>query len=99
MTEELNKYKPISDRVLIRPSEVSDRTSGGLLLPDLEADRILTGVVMRVGPGRIADNGTLIPMTVKEMDEIWFVKNMGYKVSLDGEEYILVRELDTLLHK
>ena len=90
------KIKPLADRVLIKPSEEKERTKGGIVLPDTAKEKPQEGEVIAVGEGKRTDDGKLIPLTVKVGDRVLYGKYSGTEITVDGEEYLIVREDDIL---
>lgn len=90
------KIKPLADRVVVKPSEPEEKTSGGIILPDTAKERPQQGKVVAVGPGRVTDNGTKVPMEVKVGDTVLYGKYAGTEVLIDGEEHLIMRESDIL---
>jgi len=90
------KIKPLSDRVVIKPSEPEEKTSGGIILPDTAKERPQEGKVIAVGPGKITENGTKIPMEIKVGDTVLYGKYSGTEILIDGEEHLIMRESDIL---
>lgn len=89
------KIKPLSDRVLVRPMEAEETTSSGIIIPDTAKEKPQRGTVVAAGPGKV-ENGTKIDISVKKGDEILYGKYSGTEVTLDGEEYLIMRESDIL---
>ncbi len=87
--------KPLSDRVLVRPDEVEEKTSSGIIIPDTAKEKPQRGTVVAAGPGKV-ENGTKIDMSVKEGDHILYGKYSGTEITLDGVEYLIMREADIL---
>ena len=87
--------KPLSDRVVVRPAPAEEKTSSGLFIPDTAKEKPQKGTVVAVGQGRY-ENGTKIDMTVKEGDTVLYGKYAGTEITLDGEEYLIMREADIL---
>lgn len=87
--------KPLSDRVLIRPVEAEEKTSSGIIIPDTAKEKPQRGTVVEAGPGRV-ENGTKIDMSVSKGDEVLYGKYAGTEVTLDGEDYLIMRESDIL---
>ena len=85
--------KPLGDRVVVKPKEAEDKTDSGLYIPDSAKEKPQQGTVVSVGPGR-TENGNKIDMTLSEGDEILYGKYAGTDVTLDGEEYLIMRESD-----
>jgi chaperonin GroES len=88
------KMKPLADRVLIKPSPAEEKTKGGIILPDTAKEKPVVGEVVAVGPGKIADDGKKIPMEIKVGDKVLYGKYSGTEVTVDGEEYLIMREAD-----
>ena len=90
------KVKPLSDRVVIQPLEAEEKTSGGIYLPDSAKEKPQMGKVIAAGPGKVADSGQLIKPEVKVGDTVLYGKYSGTDITLDGKEYLIVRESDIL---
>jgi len=88
------KIKPLADRIVIKPAEAEEKTKGGIILPDTAKEKPVVGEVVAAGPGRRADDGKLIPMEVKVGDKVLYGKYSGTEVTLDGVEYLIMRESD-----
>ena len=85
-------FKPIADRVLVRPV-VKDRTESGILLPDSAQEKPIEGTVIAVGPGKW-ENAYRCPPTVSEGDRCLFSKYSGAEVKINDEELLIIREDD-----
>jgi chaperonin GroES len=91
------KVRPLQDRVLIkRLEDDTEKTKGGLYIPDSAKEKPQQGKVMAVGKGRISDDGKVIPLDVKAGDKILFGKYSGSEIKVDGEELLIMREEDIL---
>jgi chaperonin GroES len=88
--------KPLSDRVVVKPLEAEQKTAGGIIIPDNAKEKPQKGEVVAVGPGKISDNGQAIPMEVKKGDKVLYGKYSGTEVTVDGTEYMIMRESDIL---
>jgi len=88
------KIKPLSDRIVIKPSPAEEKTKGGIILPDTAKEKPVIGEVVAVGPGRKADDGKLVPMELKVGDKVLYGKYSGTEVTIDGQEYLIMRESD-----
>lgn len=88
------KIKPLADRVVIKPSPAEEKTKGGIILPDTAKEKPVMGEVVAVGPGKVADDGTKILPEVKVGDKVLYGKYSGTEVTVDGEEYLFMREAD-----
>lgn len=86
---------PLHDYVVVEPIEKSNKTEGGLFLPENSQEKPQTGKVMYVGEGVFQD-GFLVPMNVKVGDTVLFAKYSGTEVKLDGKKTIIIRDGDIL---
>ena len=86
--------KPLADRIVIQPSPAEEMTKGGIILPDTVKEKPVVGEVVAAGPGRRGDDGKLIPMEVKVGDKVLYGKYSGQEVTLDRQEYLIMRESD-----
>ncbi|MEX2639236.1 MAG: co-chaperone GroES [Balneolales bacterium] len=89
------KITPLSDRVLVQPDAAEEKTSSGIIIPDSAKEKPQRGTVIAVGPGKV-ENGTKIDMSVKSGDKVLYGKYAGTELTLDGEEYMIMRESDIL---
>ncbi len=90
------KIRPLSDRVLVKRLDVEEMTKGGIIIPDTAKEKPQEGEVVAVGKGRILDNGSTQPLHVKPKDRILFSKYGGNEITLEGVEYLILREEDIL---
>ncbi len=88
------KIKPLADRVVIKPSPAEEKTKGGLILPDTAKEKPVVGEIVAVGPGKVTDDGKKISMEVKVGDKVLYGKYSGTEVTIEGEEYLIMREAD-----
>jgi chaperonin GroES len=88
--------KPLGDRVVLKPVEKEEKTKSGIVLPDTAKEKPQEGIVQAVGTGRILDNGTHIPMELKEGDKVLYAKYAGNEFKIDEVEYLIVSEKDVL---
>jgi chaperonin GroES len=86
--------KPLQDRVVIKAAEAEEISKGGIILPDTAKEKPQQGEIVAVGPGKIADTGELIKPQVKKGDKVLYGKYSGTEITVDGEEYLIVRESD-----
>jgi chaperonin GroES len=83
--------KPLADRVLVRPSEPEETTSSGIIIPDTAKEKPQRGTVIAVGPGKKDE-----PTVVQENEEVLYGKYAGTEITVEGEEYLIMRESDIL---
>ncbi|MCS7059514.1 MAG: co-chaperone GroES [Meiothermus sp.] len=88
--------RPLGDRVVVKRIEEEPKTKGGIVLPDTAKEKPQKGKVIAVGSGRTLENGTKVPLEVKEGDVVVFAKYGGTEIEIDGEEYIILSERDLL---
>lgn len=88
--------KPLADRVIVEPLEAAEKTAGGLYIPDNAKEKPQKGRIVAAGPGKLSDNGSLMKMEVKAGDTVLYGKYSGTEVSIDGKEYLIMRESDIL---
>lgn len=89
------KVAPLSDRVVVKPSEETEQMRGGLYIPDTAKEKPQQGEVIAVGPGRTED-GKRVPMEVKVGDKILYGKYSGTEVTIDMVQMLILRESDIL---
>lgn len=90
------KLRPLYDRILVERVESEEVTKGGIILPDSAKEKPQQGKVIAVGEGKRADDGKLIPLTVKVGDTVLFGKYTGSEVKIEGVEYLIMREDDVM---
>ena len=95
-TKATTKIEPLSDRVVVRPLEDDEQMWGGLYIPDTAKEKPQQGEIMAVGPGKVSDQGERIAPDVKAGDKVLYGKYSGSEVTVDGEEYLILRESDVL---
>ena len=86
--------KPLADRVVVKPLEEQELNRGGIIIPDTAKEKPMKGEIMEVGSGRVTDDGKTMPLEVKKGDRVLYGKYSGTEVSIDGEEYLIMRESD-----
>jgi len=90
------KVRPLDDRILVMPIEESEKTTGGIVLPDTAKEKPIKGRVEAVGPGKLLDSGDRAPLAVKVGDVVLFGKYGGSEIKVEGKEYKILREDDVL---
>ncbi|SYZ74313.1 10 kDa chaperonin [Candidatus Zixiibacteriota bacterium] len=88
--------KPLADRVLVKPIEMAEVKKGGIIIPDTAKEKPQEGEIVEVGPGKVTEDGKKIPMEVKKGDRILYGKYSGSEVSIDGNDFLIMREADIL---
>ncbi len=90
------KIKPLSDRVVIKPAPADEKVQGGIIIPDTAKEKPQKGEIVAVGPGKASDAGQTIAMTVKVGNTVLYGKYSGTEVTIDNDDYLIVRESDIL---
>jgi chaperonin GroES len=90
------KVKPLADRVVVKASEEAETMRGGLYIPDTAKEKPQQGEVVAVGPGKLSDEGKRIDMELKVGDKVLYGKYSGTEVTVDGDQYLILRESDVL---
>ena len=90
------KIQPLADRVVVEALDEAEQMRGGLYIPDTAKEKPSQGTVVAVGPGKISDEGVRVEMDVKVGDKVLYGKYSGTDVTLDGNEYLILRESDIL---
>ena len=88
------KLNPLADRVVVKPAEAEEKTKGGIILPDTAKEKPVEGTIVAAGPGKVADSGELVKMSVKVGEKVLYGKYSGTEVTIDSEEYLIMRESD-----
>jgi chaperonin GroES len=92
-----SKINPFADRVVVEAAPAETMTASGLYIPETAQEKPQKGKVIAVGPGKYADlTGNLIPLSVKIGDEILYGKYSGQEITIDGKEYLIMRESDII---
>ena len=87
---------PLHDRILVERIEEGEVRRGGLIIPDSAKEKPQEGKVLAVGKGTVAEDGKKTPLDVKAGDRVLFGKYAGSEVTLDGQEYLIMKEEDVL---
>ena len=88
--------RPLSDRVVVKRKEEEKTTAGGIFIPDSAKEKPAKGEILAIGEGKRADNGSIVPMSVKVGDKVLFGKYAGQEVKVDGEDVLVMREDDII---
>ena len=88
--------RPLADRLLIQRIEETQKTKGGIIIPDSAQERPLEGKVIAVGAGKRTEGGELIKLDVKVGDRVLFGKYSGTEIKLDGADHMILREDEVL---
>ena len=90
--------RPLADRVVVEPVEEEEVTFAGgkLVLPETAKEKPQKGVILAVGPGRKDDDGKVIPLDVKEGDQVLYAKYAGTEIKIEGKKFLILKESDIL---
>lgn len=88
--------KPLHDKVLIKRVDEETKTAGGIIIPDTAKEKPSEGIVEAIGNGFRAEDGKILPMTVKAGDRVLFGKWAGTEIKVNGEARLIVKESDIL---
>ena len=89
-------YRPLGDRLLVKPKASEETTKSGIVLPDSAKEKPQEADIIEVGKGRVTDDGKVIPLEVKKGDKVLIGKFSGTEVMIDDVEHIIVREEEIL---
>jgi chaperonin GroES len=90
------KFRPLHDRVVVRRIEEDSKSKGGIIIPDTAKEKPIQGEIVGVGPGSRDETGKLQPLDVKAGDTVLFGKWSGTEVTIEGTEYLIMKESDIL---
>ncbi len=95
-TEAASKIKPLADRVVVTPLEEEEQMRGGLYIPDTAKEKPQQGKIVAVGPGKLSDEGVRVEPDVEAGQTVLYGKYSGTDVTIDGREFLILREADIL---
>ena len=90
------RFRPLHDRVLIERIDQSEKTAGGIIIPDTAQEKPMEGRVVAAGLGAKSEDGTVTPLDVKVGDRVLFGKWSGTEVKVDGVDYLILKESDVM---
>ncbi len=88
--------KPLNDRLVVKAVKAEEKTSGGIILPDAAQEKPTEAEVVAVGPGKVLDNGKVVPLEVKPGDRVIYSRYGGTEIKVGGEEFVILRQDDVL---
>jgi chaperonin GroES len=89
-------FRPMQDRVVVQRIEATEKTAGGIIIPDSAKEKPQEGEVIAVGPGARNEQGQLVPLDVKPGDRVLFGKWTGTEVKIEGQDLLIMKESDLL---
>ena len=90
------KLRPLQDRILVQRVKEEEKTKGGIIIPDTAKEKPAEGKVTAVGNGKVGEDGKRVKLEIKKGDRILFGKYSGTEVTIEGQEYLIMREDDVL---
>jgi len=90
------KLTPLHDRIVIKRVEEQETVRGGIIIPDSAKEKPQEGEVIAVGRGKSNEDGKVFPLDVKSGDRVLFGKYAGTEITIDGEEFLIMREEEVL---
>jgi chaperonin GroES len=87
---------PLTDHIVLKPVEQEEITSSGLVIPDSAKEAPQHGHVVAVGPGKMSDSGQMITIELNAGDRVLYQKYTGQEVTVDQQDYIVIRFQDVL---
>nr|UJQ69879.1 mitochondrial 10 kDa heat shock protein [Diamesa zernyi] len=94
--EALKKFTPMFDRVVIEKAVAETQTKSGIMLPEKSMGKVLEGTVLAAGPGARAEDGKVLPISLKVGDRVLLPEYGGSKIVIEDKEYFLYRESEVL---
>jgi chaperonin GroES len=88
--------RPLHDRIMVQRIDEGEPHVGGIIIPDTAKEKPQQGTVIAAGKGKVNDDGKRIPLDVKAGDRILFGTYAGQEITLDGEEYVIMKEDEVL---
>lgn len=86
--------KPLSDRIIVKPADAEEKTASGLIIPDTAKEKPMKGEIVAVGKGKVTDDGKEVKMELKVGDKVLYGKYSGTEITIEGDEYLIMRESD-----
>ena len=87
-------FKPLHDRLLLKPATAETKTKGGLIIPDTAQEKPMQGEVVAVGKGKRLEDGRLVPLDVKVGNTVIYGKWSGTEVKIGGVDHVILKEED-----
>ncbi|HJD58233.1 MAG TPA: co-chaperone GroES [Rickettsia endosymbiont of Ceroptres masudai] len=87
-------FKPLHDRIAIKPIEHEEKTKGGIIIPDTAKEKPMQGEIVVVGNGIRNTKGEIHPLALKVGDKVLYGKWAGTEIEIKGEKLIVMKESD-----
>ncbi len=88
--------RPLQDRIIVKRLNEEEKTAGGIIIPDTAKEKPQEGKVVAVGKGKVGDDGKVQKLDLKKGDKVLFGKYAGSEITMEGSEYLIMREDDVL---
>lgn len=85
---------PLYDRVIVKSQAPEEVTKGGIIIPDTAKEKPMQGTIVATGNGKLTEDGKITPLQVKVGDNVIYGKYSGTEITIEGEEYLMMRETD-----
>ncbi len=86
--------KPLADRVIVAPAAAEEKTKSGIIIPDTAKEKPQRGEIVAVGEGKMSDQGVLVKPQLKVGDQVLYGKYAGTEITIDGTDYLIMKESD-----
>jgi len=86
--------KPLADRVIVAPAAAEEKTKSGIIIPDTAKEKPQRGEIVAVGEGKMSDQGVLVKPQLKVGDQVLYGKYAGTEISIEGADYLIMKESD-----
>jgi len=96
MANAQDKIQPLADRVVVQALEETEQMRGGLYIPDTAKEKPMQGTIVAVGPGKLSEENERITPDVEVGQTVLYGKYSGTEVSVDGNDFLILRESDIL---
>ncbi len=88
--------KPLSNHIFVEPIKEEKTSKSGIVIPDTAEEKPMMGKVLAVGPGKMNEEGKILPLSVKVSDKVLFTKYAPTEIKIDDKEYYVIREDDVM---
>jgi chaperonin GroES len=88
--------RPLQDRIIVKRINEEEKTAGGIIIPDTAKEKPQEGKIFAVGRGKVGEDGKVQKLDLKKGDKVLFGKYAGSEITMDGTEYLIMREDDVL---
>ncbi|HOK17350.1 MAG TPA: co-chaperone GroES [Candidatus Paceibacterota bacterium] len=88
--------KPLSNHIFVEPIKEEKTSKSGIVIPDTAEEKPMMGKVLAVGPGKMNEEGKILPLSVKVGDKVLFTKYAPTEIKIDDKEYYVIREDDVM---